>query len=222
MAPRRGGTSIAEFQRHWREQHADAVRTMPGVLRYVQNHAVLDGGLPVFPWPGFDACAEMDFEDLAAMDRSFGSAEYAGAVRQDEAALIERSCFALLLGARQVLIDAVPPGTAVKLLTFIRFDPRSDPRAARAELEGPYADVVTKAGVLRHEQLIVHPQAHAGRLAPLCDLVDILWFANPEEAARFPLSAVGLDASAALAGHVFGAERLVARSVTVVVLARSP
>ena len=217
MAPRRRGSSIEEFQRHWRDQHADAVRAMPGLLRYVQNHAVLDGqGRPGFAYPGFDACAEMDFEDVAAMDRSFESAQYTGAVRQDETALIEHRGFALLLCARQVRIDAPVSAAPVKLLTFYRFDPRSDARAARAALEGPYADVVARAGVLGHEQLVVQPEEHRGRIPPVCDLVDILWFAASADAMDFPASAVGLDAAEALAGRVFGAERLVARPITVV------
>ena len=66
MAPRAAGLTPAECQTHWRTAHADAARSLPGLRGYVQNHAVLRDGEPLLPYPGFDVCAETEFDDLAA------------------------------------------------------------------------------------------------------------------------------------------------------------
>jgi uncharacterized protein (TIGR02118 family) len=90
MAPRAAGLTVEQCQAHWRGAHADAARALPGLRRYVQNHAVLRGGRPLLPHPGFDVCAETEFDDLAAMDAAFASEQYRGAVVADEARLIDQ------------------------------------------------------------------------------------------------------------------------------------
>jgi uncharacterized protein (TIGR02118 family) len=216
MAPRAAGLTYTSFQEHWRSEHAGLAGALPGLRGYVQNHAVLDDGRPRLPYPGFDACSEIEFDSLAAMDEAFASEYYRGAVTADEHALIDKTRFALLLAERRVLAPGEVDAEAVKLLTFMPVDPRSDREALARLLAGTYREIVAEAGPLRHEQLLEIPGAHEGRLPAVCGAVDILWFASPDLALGFVRGEVGHRAGYALAGTAFGLERVLARPVRVV------
>lgn len=213
MAPRAVGASLADFQRHWREEHAEAAEQIPGLRGYVQNHAVLDdAGLPLLPYPGFDACAETVFDDLTTMDAGFASPQYQQTVRADEDLLIDKPRFFMLLCERNVVYGAGGETDGYKLMTFLR----AHPLAGRDELlsiaAGPYAELVRAAGALRHVQLVPSPELHHGRGEPSCDLVDCVWFGDTEQAQAFVNGRAGADADYLLAGRVFGRERLLARA----------
>lgn len=62
--------------RYWRDTHGPIVASVPGVQRYVQQHAVSapDGQ------PPFLGVASLYFADRAAFDVAAGSAEFAAAV----------------------------------------------------------------------------------------------------------------------------------------------
>jgi uncharacterized protein (TIGR02118 family) len=82
MVARRPGLTIAEFQQHWLEGHGPLVTRVPGLRRYVQNHAVLElYGTPNRPMT-HDGFAELWFDDLGAFQRAYTSPEWA-AVRAD-------------------------------------------------------------------------------------------------------------------------------------------
>lgn len=217
MAPRRRGMSIREFQHHWRTDHADAARAIPNLRGYVQNHAVLDdGGRPLLPYPGFDACAETYFSSLESMDEGFASPRYQQDVRADEQLLIHRPAFSLLLCRRRVALERGPVDGAAKLMTFLRAHPLTPPERLVEVVLGPYAEIAAAAGPLRHEQLTVDLAAHAGRQSPACDVVDVLWFPSPRHVLGYLTSDAAVEADTLLAGVAFGRERLLARSVTVV------
>lgn len=209
MAPRRTGLSISEFQRHWRGPHADAALRIPNLRGYVQNHAVLNSdGRPLLPYPGFDACAETVFDDLAGMDEGFASATYQQDVRADERELIDGSGFAVLLCERSELDTRPAPTDAVKLMTFWRLHPSCSREELVALAAGPYAEEAGRAGALRHEQLVPSIEAHVGRQPMACDLVDCLWFATAAQALDFVNGPRAAQAEQVLAGKVFGRERL--------------
>lgn len=215
MAPRASGLDYVAFQRHWRGEHGGLAAGIPGLRGYVQNHAVLRDGRPLLPYVGFDACSEIAFDSLEAMDAGFASEHYRSRVVADEHVLIDKARFALLLAERRVLRDGASPKGAVKLLTFLPVDPRSS-RAALADLlSGAYADAVAGVG-LRHEQLVEIPGAHEGRLPPIVSAVDILWFAAADEALAFATGDLAHELGRLVAGTSFGAQRLVAEPVVVV------
>ena len=216
MAPRAAGLTCESFQEHWRSEHAGLAGEIPGLRGYVQNHAVLVDGLPLFPYPGFDACSELEFDDLAAMDEGFASEHYRHAVTADEHSLIDKSRFAMILAERRVLAAGEPGPNAVKLLTFVPVDPRSTFAALDETLAGPYRAIVADAQPLRHEQLLEIQGAHEGRIPAPCAAVDVIWFANVDDALDFVRGEVGHRAGYALAGAAFGLERILARTVRVV------
>ena len=213
MGLRRPGTSAAEFRAHWRTVHAGLGAQLPGLRRYVQNHPVQADGLP--PWPWFDGCSELDFDDLAAMRSSFASK----AMREadaDEARFADPVRFALAITERRVLIDQGPGAGAVRLLTFLRANPARGRQALLRAFQGPYAEVVAAAGPLRHEQLVVLPEAHGVEAAPACDAVDTIWFPSLDGAHAWLASPACAEAALHLAGWAFGTERALVDPVTVV------
>jgi uncharacterized protein (TIGR02118 family) len=214
-APRAAGLSYTGFQDHWRGEHAGLAGGLPGLRRYLQNHAVLEDGLPVLPYAGFDACSEIEFDSVEAMDAAFASEHYRSTVTADEHALIERSRFMLALMERSVVRDGAPPAGAVKLLSFWR----TTARASTAELHDALAEqwvaATAGAGHVRHEQLHTLDGVHEGRPGPVCDAVDILTFADLAAAHSFTRSAQATDAEWQLAGIGSCAGRLIASEVAV-------
>lgn len=64
-----------EADAHWSEVHADLMRKVPGVERYVQNRWVGDGADGSGPL-GFGLHSECWFADRAAYDRALASPEW--------------------------------------------------------------------------------------------------------------------------------------------------
>jgi uncharacterized protein (TIGR02118 family) len=216
MAPRAPGLDFEAFQEHWASEHGALAATLAGLRSYVQNHALLSGGRPLLPYAGFDACSELVFDSLEAMDAAFESDHYRQTVTADEHVLIDKSRFGLMLTERRVLAGGEPGDGAVKLMTFLTADRNAGAEALAEALAGPYRDAVAAAGPIRHEQLVVVPGSHDGRLQPPADALDVLWFGGPDEALGFLTSEAGCEAGYALAGRACGAQRLLARQVRIV------
>jgi uncharacterized protein (TIGR02118 family) len=212
MGLRRSGSSADEFRSHWRDVHAGLGARLPGLRRYVQNHPLHEDGLP--PWPWFDGCSELDFDDVAAMRACFDSP----AMREadaDEAHFADPDRFALAITRREVLADRGPGPGSVRLLTFLRANPASDAAALLDALRGPYAEAVAATGPLRHEQLVVLPEAHAGEVPPACDAVDAIWFESQAAGRAWLGSPAAVRGALHLAGHAFGTERALVTPLTI-------
>lgn len=210
-APRKPDLSIAQFQEHWRTSHARVVGQMTGLQRYWQNHAVLRDGEPLLPWPGFDACAQIDAESLVDMDRSFLSPHYQGPVREDERKFINHSGFGMTLCERGHAEGRVD-GSGVRLLTFMRLAPMRTPAALAEALLG-----TPRFGVGRgREVYLALTGAAAGQRTSLFDAMEALWFDSEAEAERQVRSTEEREHRTRLADSVRGCERLIAR-VTIVI-----
>lgn len=97
MAPRCCGLSTATVLRYWRQAHADAASQIPGLRRYVQLHPVLLDSVHAHGDPGFDACSELDFESLDALQGGFDSSVYRRTVRDDEERFVDWSRFSMVI-----------------------------------------------------------------------------------------------------------------------------
>jgi uncharacterized protein (TIGR02118 family) len=215
-APRAPGLSYEEFQEHWRGEHGRLAGGIEGLRAYMQNHAVLNEGRPLLPWPGFDACAEIEFDSLNAMERGFRSDYYQGAVVADEQLLVDKSRgFSPLLAERRVLAGGEPPPDAIKLLTVLVLSPGASPSELAEALAGRYPDSLSGVPLLRHEQLLEIPIARDGGRPAFCAAVDLLWFKQAQDALDFVSGPAGDRARLTLAGLVSGTERLIARPVRV-------
>lgn len=210
-APRLPGMSIAEFQEHWRTSHADAAGAIPGVRRYVQNHAVLEDGAMVLPYPGFDACSELDFDSVEAMDAGFASEIYRSTVTADEKSFVDKDRFSLVIAERDVLID--PPEDGIKLVVYYRTHAGSEASRLLGVLGDEHARSAARLGAAGYELLAPIGAAHAAGLLPAAaDAVVVSWWGTVDEALEFERG----DAQWALAGIALGAARLIARPFVVV------
>ena len=87
---KRGDLTRDEFSNYWREKHGPLIlEAMPGIRRYVQNHAIT---LPGKSEGGMDGMAEIWYDDLSTWKK--GSSLYLGsggeAIRRDEDKFIDR------------------------------------------------------------------------------------------------------------------------------------
>ena len=119
LAPRAAGLSRPAAQRHWRGQHARLFAALPGLLSYVQNHAVLDAAdEPVLGDPGFDIFAEVEFATAAELDEVARSPYYRDAILADEKGLLDASRRTFLMTRRR-LLAGMPVSNAFKLAIFL-------------------------------------------------------------------------------------------------------
>jgi uncharacterized protein (TIGR02118 family) len=84
VVSRRPGLTHPEFFEHWRDVHGALVAKLPGLRRYVQNHAII-GVLASRPMT-HDGFSELWFDDLAALHAAAASPEWR-AMREDSATL---------------------------------------------------------------------------------------------------------------------------------------
>ncbi len=210
VAPRRPGMTTADFQAHWAGPHAAAVAPLPGLARYWQNHALPEGEETLLPWPGFDACSELDFPDAAIMEAAFAGPGYFDRVQPDEARFVDKAAGGLMLSRREVIRGSPDPGAGVRLWRFLR----AAPGRGAAELTAALAAAPALDAAQAQELFIALPEAETGR-APIFDAAETFWFDAPAAA----LAALGSSAMrqrlSALAGLVRGTEHLLARVIPV-------
>lgn len=85
------GMSAEEFSRYWREHHGPlAMKLLPGVRRYVQNHSVRLGRSGE---PQIDGVVELWFDSLEDQRKcaEFWASEAGKPIRDDEARFIDTS-----------------------------------------------------------------------------------------------------------------------------------
>lgn len=212
LAPRDPRRSPQDFQQHWRTTHAGLVRTLPDVLRYWQNHALSGGTGRGLPWPGFDACSEMDFADLTALDRTFASTHFCTAVQADDPGFVDTSRGAHVLCERVHDVGGGDDADAVRLITFMRLAPLR----TNAELGTSLRRPERGDGAFRREAFLALNGCAAGQRASPFDGVEALWFPHEGAAERHLAGGAAEADRMALAGLVQGTERILARVVRVV------
>lgn len=193
FAPRLPGLSVGTFQEHWRVRHGPVIRVLPGLVRYWQNHA-LPGSLP---WPGFDACSEFDAVDRSAFDAAFATEHYLAEGRADERRFVDRARGGALYTHRIGTPVPLRPG-CVRLLTFLRGDP---------EALAPVLAEPGRGGTAEAAEAFVRLADVPG----VFDAVEAFWFPDEVTAHAHLISAAAERDRAALAGLVFGTERVLAR-----------
>ncbi len=207
MAPRRPGLTTEAFVRHWRTTHADAAGRIPGLRRYVQLHPVVVGDRLPLPYPGFDACSILDFDDLAAMDEGFASPLYQREVATDEQTFIDKQRFSLLL-CEPRRHQPIEPGSVV-LATLLRRHaavPADEFVGAALQAWPPDGDVPG------HEQYVTVHAGREGRQVDAGEMLDLRAYPTVAEAVDDLCDeARGVERDLRVAGLAFGLVRLVAR-----------
>src|SRR5687768_6006290 len=123
---RKPGVSVDDFSRHWGTRHADLVRRLPGIRRYVQNPTLASGYRR--HEPVYDGVAEAWFDDGDALRGSGASREYA-AVKADEAGFIDATSIGSVITEEVVVVGGPEEPSAVKLIAFLNRRPDLDPES---------------------------------------------------------------------------------------------
>jgi len=204
MAARRSGLSIGAFQAHWHDRHGPLVAKFRNVRRVWQNHALLRAGSPLLPWAGFDACSEMEFDDLAAVKQALSEEHYPRELREDSAHLIDASKSAVML-VKRVHVSGSIDLRDIRLLTFLR----RAPGRTQAELNEALG-MLPMASAARAREIYL-PLDEPERTPNGFDAIDVQWFGTPEGAERYVISPEAGEHRFAIAHLTRGVERVIAR-----------
>jgi uncharacterized protein (TIGR02118 family) len=186
LAPRRRDLSIEASQAHWRSVHREIGKTLPGVLRYVQNHGIVRNGQYLLPYPGFDICAELTWHDEPAMEAALAAPRHAEDAVEDERNFVQPELARVCVTERHVRIACSGP---VKLMTFLRRRPGVTVAQLTRALGG-------------HEHFI-------GRGA--FDAIDVLWFATEADAVEYLRSPLYTEATSSIDPITEGSVRFLVR-----------
>jgi uncharacterized protein (TIGR02118 family) len=175
---RKPGSSPDDFSRHWGTRHADLVRRLPGIRRYVQNPTLASGYRR--HEPVYDGVAEAWFDDGDALRVSGASREYR-AVKDDEPNFIDGSSIGSVITEEVVVVDGPEEKEAVKLIAFLNRRPDLAPESFGAywrERHGPLAAKVP--GLVRYVQCHTTPGIYRAGREPRYDGVPISWFTGAD------------------------------------------
>ena len=204
LVPRRAGLATHDFQTHWRDVHGPLVRRLRGLRRNWQSHAVLADGESFLPWPGFDVCSEMDFDDVAAMQAAFSVEHYPGELKTDSAHLVDMSKAGPMTTQRVHAGGVIHPGD-IRLMTFMR----CAPHVQRPELHLALRRLPLPSQAKARE-LYLSIDDREGLVSSF-DALDVLWFQTPQRAQQQVISVEAREQRHELAHLVRGVERMIAR-----------
>jgi len=167
--------TVAQFQDHWQNRHAEVVTQLPGIVRYIQNHTT--AALPGRTAP-FDGIAEVWFESKDAMKANVGS-DALRRIRTDEANFIDASSTGTIITDDFYLKEPGPAET--KLMALVR----RQPDLSLDEFTRKYRDefgplVANLAGIAGYLQGHCALGAYRDGREPPYDALATLWFADAE------------------------------------------
>ncbi len=212
LAPRAAGLSIAEAQEHWSTGHRDLALALPGMVGYLQHHAVLHDGLPLLPYPGFDICPFTAWENLSVMRAAFATPHYVETIQADERELLDKARLTTTLAERRTAREGEIADGGATLLSYMRAHPMATRESLIERLTGEWTAVAATTNPLAHEQYVVRPDWHQDEPGPAFDAVDVIAYPSVEAAHAAVLGPLSQDGGRLLAGYAFGTERMIARS----------
>ncbi|WP_081239523.1 EthD domain-containing protein [Streptomyces viridosporus] len=118
---RRRGLDWAEFSRHWREEHAEIAKRLPGMVGYTQGHAIPEEQPARRPvsWE-YDGVPLASFPDLAAIGTLRSHPDYRARAVPDEAEFTDRAGMAAVLLAHRFGEAPDPVAGGRTLMVFAR------------------------------------------------------------------------------------------------------
>jgi len=168
---RRDDLSPEEFRDHWLNAHADVVRQLNGIVRYVQNHALE-------PRSGFDGIAEVWFEDIESMRNVVDTPELA-AIRSDEENFIDLNTMGTVLTTEYLIKDREPPSADQKMMALVKGLLVDDPETFQSEYRDQLGPLVAAVpGIDRYVQAHARPGIYRTGRTPAYDAIASVWFSE--------------------------------------------
>jgi uncharacterized protein (TIGR02118 family) len=171
---RKPGLSVEDFQTYWRTTHADIVKKLPGLRRYVQSHTLVSGyrkGEPVY-----DGTAELWYDDTNALRALVNTPELT-ATQADEPNFLDPSTMGQIITEEHVIKNGAVPPNGVKNIEFVTHKPGMSIEAFQKhwrEIHGPLGASIPV--VRRYVQSHTRLSAYRSGKAPAYDGVAITWF----------------------------------------------
>ena len=182
MMKRRSGLSVGDFQNHLRAKYGPRAAKGPGLRRYVQSCALVQGytkGELLF-----DAIGEMWFDTVETSRHYLRSGEFARA-REVESAFLDPSRTVVMPVDVYVIKDGAIPDNAVKNIEFVnrrRGMPLTSFRAYWRNVHGPLAATIPV--LRRYEQNHLAMAEYEKNETPPFDGLAITWFASTADMRR--------------------------------------
>ena len=174
LVKRMPGMEVETFQKYWLGKHADIVRKLPLVKRYVQSHPLLGGyrkGELIY-----DGLAEIWVDNTEAL-RSMAKSDAYKAVTEDEANFIDAKNTSLLLTEEHVIKDGKIPKDGIKsigLVTRKNGMSAQDFQTYWNNVHGPLANEISV--VRRYVQSHTKLAGYNREPKPSWDGIGITWF----------------------------------------------
>jgi uncharacterized protein (TIGR02118 family) len=175
---RKPGMEVEDFQRYWLTRHPAAVSRLPGVLRYVQSHALPSAykkGEPVY-----DGIAEVWADGTDALRAMTRSPEHAG-VQADEAHFIDRTTMGFIVTEEHVLADGAVAPEAMKAVEFLSRRPGLPVDEFQRHWRDEHGPILARIPGLRRCVLsATRGSAYEAGRVPAYDGATTMWFDSPE------------------------------------------
>jgi hypothetical protein len=211
LLPRFPGMTVEVFQEHWKTSHAElAVRLMPDMDRYWQNHRIRSGAAATLPWPGFDACSEIDASSVAEHLSMRTSAQFFALAAEEDPTILDESKSGAVWARR--IESRGDVGSGVRLLSFMRRSPMHD----QAELVDALCSSPAAGSGHGREVYAALTGRAAGQVWSVYDAVEAIWFADAGEASAYLSSEDAERDATHLAGIVRGREQFLADVLVVI------
>ena len=182
LLKRKPGISVQAFQQHWLNVHGPLVGKAPGLQRYVQSHALIQGyGKGDLLFDGID---ERWFGSPQVM-QTFCKSPEAEAAGRDAATFLDCSRTVVMRVDVFVIKDGPIPENAVKNIEFVNRRPgMALPEFQRywREIHGPIAARIPV--IRRYEQNHLVSSAYAEDAAPPYDGLAVTWFDSTADMRR--------------------------------------
>lgn len=175
---RKQGMSVETFQTYWRGTHAEIVKRLPSIERYVQNHPLAGGyrkGDLIY-----DGLAEIWVNDIDVL-RDFATSREYRDVAADEANFIDPQNTALILTDEHVIKDGAGPTDGVKNIELVKRKTGMGVEAFQRywkETHGPIAAKIPT--VRRYVQNHTRKSGYNRKPVPKWDGIAITWFDSVE------------------------------------------
>ena len=171
---RKPGMGVEDFQAHWRGHHAEVVKGLPNMRRYIQSHALLGGYRKGdLPWDGI---AEIWVDSVDVM-RAWAGSEALAAIERDEENFIDRPNMALILTQEHVIKDGPVPPDAFKNIEFVPRKPGMDVAEFQQCWRGVHGPIAAEIEVIRrYVQSHTLQGAYRDGRQPAMDGCAITWF----------------------------------------------
>lgn len=174
LLKRTRGLPPPEFQRLWLSNRATRVATIPGLRRYVQSHALLQGyakGELLF-----DGIEELWFDDERALQAAIATRAWSDMLA-DADGITEAARTVVLPVEVHVIKDGPIPADAMKNIEFVNQRPGMERTAFRTywrEVHGPIASRIPVLRRYEQNHLLLSDDGRAP--APSYDGLAITWF----------------------------------------------